>query len=211
LWQELSWNGNEIDDWRSLINANPSRTESKPVRVEFQGRKLDVQVINDSSPSQSIDVDLDGALSDRGGQRDDQHDDKHRDEENSSPTGVEIHWYYRAWEPTLLFNDQQATAFQLSQLDAGIRANKMSVPGVGDQLLGRRIHPRYGRVLRVQRYCRGPHISTVLFLQSTRRNPMRCSSSSRVSRNALDRHSYPPREDRPLDKGMNFAVTFTSS
>jgi hypothetical protein len=55
-------------------------------------------------------------LSDRGGQRDDQHDDKHRDEENSSPTGVEIHWYYRAWEPTLLFNNQQATAFQLSQL-----------------------------------------------------------------------------------------------
>jgi hypothetical protein len=46
-------------------------------------------------------------LGDRGGQRDDQHDDKHRDEENSSPPGVEIHWYYRAWEPTLLFNNQQ--------------------------------------------------------------------------------------------------------
>ncbi len=118
MWQELSWNGNEIDDWRSLINANPSRTESEPVRVEFQGRELDVQVINDSSPSQSIDVDLDGALSDRRGQRDDQHDDEHRDEENSSPTGVEIHWYYRAWETTLLFNNQQATAFQLSQLGA---------------------------------------------------------------------------------------------
>src|SRR5712691_10457026 len=108
LWQELSRNGNEIDDWRSLINANPSRTESEPVRVEFQGRELDVQVINDSSPSQSIDVDLDGALGDRGGQRDDQHDDKHRDEENSSPPGVEIHWYYCAWrQPCYLTTNKQ--------------------------------------------------------------------------------------------------------
>src|SRR5207245_8546585 len=152
-------------------------------------------------PSQSRDVDLDGAFSDRGGQRDTQNDDKNRDEENSSPTGVEIHGYYRAWEPTLLFNDQQATAFQLSQLDAGIRANKMSVPWVGDQLLGRRIHPRYGRVLRVQRYCTGTHISTVLFLQSTRRNPMRCLSSSRVSRNAYDRHDSPPRADLSSTQG----------
>jgi hypothetical protein len=70
-------------------------------------------------------------LGDRGGQRDDQHDDKHRDEENSSPPRVGIHWYYCAWETTLLFNNQQATAFQPSQLGAGIRANKMSVPGVG--------------------------------------------------------------------------------
>src|SRR3989442_1123037 len=62
----------------------------------------------------SVKLDLDGALGDRGGQRDDQHDDKHRDEENSSPTGVEIHWYYCAWEPTLLFNNQQTTAFEPS-------------------------------------------------------------------------------------------------
>src|SRR6266571_2536322 len=124
LWQELSWNGNEIDDWRSLINANPSRTESEPVRVEFQCRELDVQVINDSGPSQSIDVDLDGALGNRGGQRDDQHDDKHCDEENSSPPRVEIHWHYRAWEPTLLFNNQQTIAFQSSWLGVGLWARK---------------------------------------------------------------------------------------
>src|SRR6266571_2543912 len=114
LWQELSWNGNEIDDWRSLINANPPRTQSEAVGVEFQGRELYVQVIKYSGPSQSIDVDLDGALGDRWGQRDHQHYDKHRHEEDSSPPGVEIHWYYHAWEPTLLFNNQQTTAFQSS-------------------------------------------------------------------------------------------------
>ena len=90
----------------------------------MQGRELDVQVVNDSRLGQSIDVDLDGALGDRGGQGDDQYDDKHRDEENSSPPGVEIHWYNCAWETILLFNNQQATAFQLSRVGVGFQTHE---------------------------------------------------------------------------------------
>ena len=90
--QELSWDGYQIDDWRSLIDANPSRTESEPICVELQARELDVKVVNHARRSQSINVDLDSALGDRGSQSDDQHDDKDCDKEHASPSRVWIHW-----------------------------------------------------------------------------------------------------------------------
>ncbi len=110
--QELSWDGYQIDDWRSLIDANPSLTESEPIRVELQARELDVKMVNHARPSQSIDVDLDSALRDRGGQGDDQHDDKNCAKEYASPSRVRIHGYYCDWERPLLFNNQQAMALE---------------------------------------------------------------------------------------------------
>ncbi len=68
-------------------------------------------MVNHTGRSQSIDVDLDRALGDRGGQGDDQHDKKHCDKEHASPSSVWIHGYYCDWEGTLLFNNQQAIAF----------------------------------------------------------------------------------------------------
>jgi len=76
LRQELSWDGYQIDGWRCFIDVNPSGTGSEPVGVELQARELDVKMVDHTRRSQSVDVDLDSALSDRGGQSDDQHDNK---------------------------------------------------------------------------------------------------------------------------------------
>ena len=112
MWQELRGDRDEIDGWGRLSNVEPSSTESKTVSVELQVRELDVEMVNDTLGSQSINVELDGALSYRGRQGNDQHDDEYRDEDHSPPSGVEIHWYYGAWEQTLLFNNRQALWFR---------------------------------------------------------------------------------------------------
>lgn len=77
MWQELSSDGYQIDGWRCFIDVNPSGTGSEPVGVELQAGELDVEVVNEAGRSQSIDVNFDSALSDRGRKGNNQYDDEH--------------------------------------------------------------------------------------------------------------------------------------